>query len=171
MKGGGANYGIVTEWEFEVAPAPTLVISGVMDWPLSEDNLADVLLAVDAWKPWNLPDSYARAGMGAGGGGIDGYVDYFWYEEDGPPPDIGALLRDAFSPTKTKPTISVSNMTYLEYILSKRITNLYGVPASDWTLANISTVEAVLDAELSGRKVGMGAWLSGRKVNVPASTH
>ncbi len=86
---------------------------------------------------------------------MGGGVDYFWYEEAGPPPDIEALLRDTFPPTTTPPTISVSNMTFLEYILSDKITNIYGVPASDWTLTNISTVNSVLDAELSGRKVGV----------------
>jgi FAD/FMN-containing dehydrogenase len=60
LRGGGANYGIVTRWEFQTAPYPDRISYGSLDWGPSAGNLAKLLQAFNRWQPLLLPDDVAR---------------------------------------------------------------------------------------------------------------
>lgn len=64
LRGGGANYGIVTGWEFRVYRRPLLVTYGSLRWGPTTDNLAGVLRAFNQWQPWLLPQDVIRVHVG-----------------------------------------------------------------------------------------------------------
>lgn len=64
LRGGGANYAIVTAFEFEVVPAPTNITYASLWWQPTAANLGAVLKAFAAWHPWQLHEDVARVHIG-----------------------------------------------------------------------------------------------------------
>lgn len=64
LRGGGANYAIVTSWEFEVLPAPGNITYASQWYDPTAANLAAVLKAFTAWQPWLLQEDVARVHIG-----------------------------------------------------------------------------------------------------------
>jgi FAD/FMN-containing dehydrogenase len=64
LRGGGANYAIVTNWEFAVVPAPSNITYASLWWEPTAANLAAVLKAFTAWRPWLLQEEVARVHIG-----------------------------------------------------------------------------------------------------------
>lgn len=64
IRGGGANYAIVTNWEFAVVPAPSNITYASLWWDPTAANLAAVLKAFTAWRPWLLQEEVARVHIG-----------------------------------------------------------------------------------------------------------
>ncbi len=60
VRGGGANYGIVTRWQMRLDPVPESVTRFTLSWNTTVANLATALLALDKWAPWNLSSSWGR---------------------------------------------------------------------------------------------------------------
>lgn len=61
IRGGGANYGIITQFDFEVTPHPATISYGSLSWrPPSAETAANILKAFNHWQPWLLPDEVTR---------------------------------------------------------------------------------------------------------------
>jgi FAD/FMN-containing dehydrogenase len=63
--GGGGNFGVVTELEFELVPAPRAVTTFAYVWPAHDDLIARIARRFTAWKP--SEDVFATLLFKAGG--------------------------------------------------------------------------------------------------------
>eukprot|EP00775_Hariotina_reticulata_P011393 gene11393-11541_t len=57
IRGGGANYIIVTQWEFKLATAPEVFSIVGVDFPTTK--AAEAIAAYLDWRPWQLPSDWA----------------------------------------------------------------------------------------------------------------
>ena len=105
--GGGGNFGVVTEFEFELVPITELVTTFHYGWPASDETARELVARFTRWKPSN--EMFATALFRAGGG-TGAFVSFggqrFGSEAD-TRKELAAIL-DGGRPLPPPPTPSVS---------------------------------------------------------------
>uniref|UniRef100_A0A383VBB1 Berberine/berberine-like domain-containing protein n=1 Tax=Tetradesmus obliquus TaxID=3088 RepID=A0A383VBB1_TETOB len=155
IRGGGANYGIVTRWEYEAAPYPELVSYGSLEWGPSAKNLTRLLQAFNRWQPWLLPEDVARVHIAMFWDEVMLEV-YCWCPEQ-QMQQLLATFPYAQAGLPAPNLIVLRSWNYSAYMLSSSVTNCYG--AAQWGWENISSTAAVTQAEHAWREAHtQGSW-------------
>ena len=146
LRGGGPFYAIVTQWTFEVYPAPVKAFTYQLSWGNGQENNTNkltqeiavkVLKAFVAGTPWMADENYALIEFFHGFSKVDLVIHYYQEATTSPgftEPNFVAKMKEASAPDGPAKIDEFNN--WVDYIV--KITDLEAAGLTKWTKANLT---------------------------------